>query len=125
MAAAAAAARRRRVRRPLGVDLAKAAAGRRARSSSAFLAAAQEKAAGSMAPPRLAVGRSRGGRARHRLGQGGGREEGTLVLGVLGGGSRKDLKHQESKVPEGITATRMPARFHIKPSEIRLSHVAA
>ncbi|EAZ23357.1 hypothetical protein OsJ_07053 [Oryza sativa Japonica Group] len=91
MAATAAAARRRRVRgsrrrRPLGVDLAKAAAGRRARSSSAFLAAAQERAAGSMAPPRLAVGRSRGGGARHRPGQGGGREEGMLVLGVLGGG---------------------------------------
>uniref|UniRef100_I1P130 Uncharacterized protein n=1 Tax=Oryza glaberrima TaxID=4538 RepID=I1P130_ORYGL len=100
--------------------------------------------------------------------QGSGREEGALILGVLGSGSRKgarsrwrrlaspsatrvaaelgidlakavvrrrarsssvflvaDLKHQESKVPEGITATRMPARFHIKPSEIRLSHVAA
>uniref|UniRef100_A0A0E0NG41 Uncharacterized protein n=1 Tax=Oryza rufipogon TaxID=4529 RepID=A0A0E0NG41_ORYRU len=97
MAATAAAARRRRVRgsrrrRPLGVDLAKAAAGRRARSSSAFLAAAQERAAGSMAPPRLAVGRSRGGGARHRPGQGGGREEGMLVLGVLGGGSRKGAR---------------------------------
>uniref|UniRef100_A0A0D9YTC3 Uncharacterized protein n=1 Tax=Oryza glumipatula TaxID=40148 RepID=A0A0D9YTC3_9ORYZ len=72
--------------------MAKAAAGRRAHSSSAFLAAAQERAAGSMAPPHLAVGRSRGGGARHRPGQGGGREEGTLVLGVLGGGSRKGAR---------------------------------
>ncbi|EAY86196.1 hypothetical protein OsI_07572 [Oryza sativa Indica Group] len=39
-----------------------------------------------MAPPRLAIGRSGGGGARHRPGQGGGWEEGTLVLGVLGGG---------------------------------------
>uniref|UniRef100_A0A0E0N157 Uncharacterized protein n=1 Tax=Oryza rufipogon TaxID=4529 RepID=A0A0E0N157_ORYRU len=44
-----------RVAAELGVDLAKAATGRRARSSSTFLAAAQERAAWSTPPPRLGV----------------------------------------------------------------------